>query len=186
MNRIVGLETEYGCLANDPAGVPGVVTRVRDWIFAQQRYGLIDTVPLASGRGKEYRVTPAGMELEPVIMAMGEWAIRWIIGEPRDEDLDPAFILWWMHRRVNFDELPPGRTVVRFDILDQLRTISWLVLEPDEATAVQSTMYACLEGHMERGEGRDGAVGKCAQGLLPFLNRHELQQRLVEIAGSQR
>ena len=42
MNRIVGLETEYGCLANDPAGVPGVVTRVRDWIFAQQRYGLID------------------------------------------------------------------------------------------------------------------------------------------------
>jgi hypothetical protein len=42
MNRIVGLETEYGCLADDLPGVPGAVTRVRDWIFAQQRYGLID------------------------------------------------------------------------------------------------------------------------------------------------
>ncbi len=42
MNRIVGLETEYGCLARDLPGSPGAVTRVRDWIFARQRYGLID------------------------------------------------------------------------------------------------------------------------------------------------
>jgi proteasome accessory factor A len=42
MNRIVGLETEYGCLANDLPGVPSAVTRVRDWVFAKQRFGLID------------------------------------------------------------------------------------------------------------------------------------------------
>lgn len=42
MNRIVGLETEYGCLTRDMPGSPGSVTRVRDWIFARQRYGLID------------------------------------------------------------------------------------------------------------------------------------------------
>src|ERR1700704_640466 len=44
MNRIVGLETEYGCLAADSPspGTPGAVSRVRDWIFAGQRYGLID------------------------------------------------------------------------------------------------------------------------------------------------
>jgi hypothetical protein len=73
----------------------------------------------------------------------------------------------------------------------QTRALGWTtelsaVLEPDEVAAVQSTMYACLEGHMERGESRGGAVGRCAQGLLPFLNRPELQQRLVEIANSQR
>ena len=39
---------------------------------------------------------------------------------------------------------------------------------------------------MERGEGRSDAVGTCAQGLLPFLDRPELQQRLVEIAASRR
>ena len=73
----------------------------------------------------------------------------------------------------------------------QTRALGWTgelsaVLEPDEVTAVQSTMYACLEGQMERGEGRGGAVGKCAEGLLPFLNRVELQQRLLEIVNSRR
>lgn len=42
MNRIVGLETEYGCLTSDPAGPPAVVGRVRNWIFDKQRYGLAD------------------------------------------------------------------------------------------------------------------------------------------------
>lgn len=42
MNRIVGLETEYGCLTNNIPVSPGAITRVRDWVFANQRYGLID------------------------------------------------------------------------------------------------------------------------------------------------
>jgi proteasome accessory factor A len=42
MNRIVGLETEYGCLTSDFPGTPSAITRVRDWIFKDQRYGLID------------------------------------------------------------------------------------------------------------------------------------------------
>ena len=73
----------------------------------------------------------------------------------------------------------------------QTKALGWTtelstVLEPDHVAAVQSTMYACLEGHMERGESRGGAVGRCAEGLLPFLNRTELQQRLLEIANSRR
>jgi proteasome accessory factor A len=42
MNRIVGLETEYGCLSADEPGVAAAIARVRDWIFNGQRYGLID------------------------------------------------------------------------------------------------------------------------------------------------
>jgi proteasome accessory factor A len=42
MNRIVGLETEYGCLTGEFPGTPGAITRVRDWIFKDQRLGLID------------------------------------------------------------------------------------------------------------------------------------------------
>ena len=42
MNRIVGLETEYGCLVGDPAEVAGTIRRVRDWVFDGQRHGLID------------------------------------------------------------------------------------------------------------------------------------------------
>ena len=42
MNRIVGLETEYGCLTSDFPGTPSAITRVRDWVFKDHRYGLID------------------------------------------------------------------------------------------------------------------------------------------------
>lgn len=57
------------------------------------------------------------------------------------------------------------------------------MLSPDELGAVRTTMAACLEGHMKRGEGRDKSVGQCALGLLPLLNRPELRQRLLESAG---
>jgi DNA-binding HxlR family transcriptional regulator len=102
------------------------------------RIGIVVTVPAPGGRGNEYRLTPAGEELEPVLMAMGTWAVRWVIGEPRPEELDPTFLMWWMHRRVNFDELPPGRTVVRFDLVDPGRHSYWLVLERAEASICTS------------------------------------------------
>jgi len=42
MNRIAGLETEYGCLTHDEQGATGAIARVRDWIFRDHRFGLID------------------------------------------------------------------------------------------------------------------------------------------------
>jgi proteasome accessory factor A len=42
MNRIVGLETEYGCLTNAPAGSFVAVEKVRDWVFGREEHGLID------------------------------------------------------------------------------------------------------------------------------------------------
>ncbi|MCC7370823.1 MAG: hypothetical protein IT306_20560 [Chloroflexi bacterium] len=67
------------------------------------------------------------------------------------------------------------------------RTTGWTeelsaLLEPDELAAVRTTMGACLEGHMRRNEGREGSVRACARGLLPLLNRPELQQLLLEAA----
>jgi len=42
MNRIVGLETEYGCLSGDPAGPTAAVARMRNWLFEKHRFGLAD------------------------------------------------------------------------------------------------------------------------------------------------
>ena len=42
MNRIVGLETEYGCLTSLPGGPASASSRIRDWIFSQSRFGLMD------------------------------------------------------------------------------------------------------------------------------------------------
>lgn len=40
--RIAGLETEYGCLTASAGQAARVVPRVRDWVFANDRFGLLD------------------------------------------------------------------------------------------------------------------------------------------------
>jgi len=41
-HRITGLETEYGCLVQPSVRVQDVMPRIRDWLFENDRYGLID------------------------------------------------------------------------------------------------------------------------------------------------
>ncbi|MEY2409504.1 MAG: proteasome accessory factor [Verrucomicrobiota bacterium] len=40
--RITGLETEYGCLVDSHTQLQDVLPRIRDWLFENHRYGLID------------------------------------------------------------------------------------------------------------------------------------------------
>jgi DNA-binding HxlR family transcriptional regulator len=98
------------------------------------RIGILEHLPAPDGRTNEYVLSAAGRELQPIVMAMGDWAVRWVIGEPRPEELDPAFLMWWMQRRVNREELPDGRTTVRFDILGDSRDVFWLVLQRDDTS----------------------------------------------------
>jgi DNA-binding HxlR family transcriptional regulator len=101
------------------------------------RVQIIDAIPLPSGRGHEYQLTEAGRELLPVLMSMGEWSVRWLFRDPEPDELDPHYLMWWMQHRVNVDELPPGRTVVRYDILGDGRDVYWLVLQIDEVSLCQ-------------------------------------------------
>src|SRR5215469_2832475 len=44
-HRITGLETEYGCLVQPPTRSDEVLPLIRDWLFENQRHGLIDLHP---------------------------------------------------------------------------------------------------------------------------------------------
>ncbi|MBE4741175.1 MULTISPECIES: winged helix-turn-helix transcriptional regulator [Streptomyces] len=85
------------------------------------------------GRDVQYVLTPAGVELRPVIEALGVWGTRWI-GQIGDEDLDPKLLLWDLHRNVVRDAVPDGRTVVRFSFPDVPASTRnwWLVITPDD------------------------------------------------------
>ena len=75
------------------------------------RAGVVERV--ADGNEVSYRLTRAGQELRPVVEAIAAWGTRWI-GELGDEDLDPKLLLWDMHRRVDHEVVPRGRTVIWF------------------------------------------------------------------------
>lgn len=77
-------------------------------------------------------MTPPGEELQQAVWGLGQWGARWAITEPKPEELDPALLLWWMHRRINRDLLPRQRTVVQFNFQGRRGKTLWLVLEPED------------------------------------------------------
>lgn len=89
--------------------------------------------------GPRYLLTDAGRELTDVINAVGRWGIRWMssLGEG---DLDPALLIWDMHRRVDTSRVPATRTVVKITFNDAPRELRewWLVITPDEVDVCDS------------------------------------------------
>ena len=101
------------------------------------RAGLVER--RADATDVRYMLTDAGRELQAVVEALGTWGIRWI-GNLGDEDLDPKLLLWDMHRRINLDDLPPGRTVIalRFSDVPPARATGGCALPRDEADVCDS------------------------------------------------
>jgi DNA-binding HxlR family transcriptional regulator len=121
---------------NDIArGLPGIsrsllVQRLKHL----ERHGALERWPAPGGRGHEYVMTPAGKDLEQVIMVMGQWAVRWRFDEHISDDVDPITLTWWMHRRVDVATLPPTRVVVQFDHTAPQRQTLWVLLDRGEAS----------------------------------------------------
>ena len=105
------------------------------------------------GNDVRYVLTQAGHELRPVVEALGAWGIRWI-GELGDGDLDPKLLMWDMHRHIDKDAIPDGRTVVQFRFPDAPSDARdwWLVItrgevdvcDVDPGHAVAVTVTASL------------------------------------------
>lgn len=95
-----------------------------------ERAGIISAVPGASGT-LEYRLTPAGEDLRPIIMAMGFWGQRWVESQLSLKNLDPSLLMWDMRRNLNPQPLPPGRCTIQFQYpeLPESRRNWWLVIE---------------------------------------------------------
>ena len=84
-----------------------------------------------TGGDVRYLLTQAGRELLPVVEAIGAWGVRWI-GEIGDQDLDPQLLLWDMHRNIDHDAVPRGRTVIALRFTDvEPRSRSWWLVVND-------------------------------------------------------
>jgi DNA-binding HxlR family transcriptional regulator len=106
--------------------------------------GIIECRRSADGRSSEYKLTPAGAELEPVIVTFGTWGQRWVRNRMREDDLDAGLLMWDIRRNIQVDRLPPGRTVIYFEFADAKKGMKrwWVVVG-------QGEVDLCLEdpGH---------------------------------------
>ena len=99
-----------------------------------QDAGVIESRPLARGRGREYVPTRAAQEFSAVLERLGEWGQRWGTTQFDPDNLDLVLLMWNVRRRIDLAKLPDRRVVVRFDFHSfparcrPLQTC-WLVLE---------------------------------------------------------
>ena len=56
--------------------------------------GVIVRKQVSGQRGHEYRLTPAGKELEPLLENIAVWGMRWARGQMSDDELDVELLMW--------------------------------------------------------------------------------------------
>ncbi len=94
--------------------------------------GIVERVETADGVC--YRATQAGEELRPLVYQLVSWGTRWTFDAPREDELDPVLLMWWMRRRVATDRLPEARQVVQFDFAEVPGRSYWLVMERSDVS----------------------------------------------------
>ncbi|MGE5277216.1 MAG: winged helix-turn-helix transcriptional regulator [Acidobacteriota bacterium] len=103
------------------------------------RAGVLERRRKKSGRGFEYRLTPAGEEFRPIVERLGAWGQRWARRQlESDGDYDTGLLMWAIRRGIHVDRLPEGRLVVFFEFRGVPRSARrghrswWLVLSKPE------------------------------------------------------
>ncbi len=75
---------------------------------------LVERKIVKGARHAHYRPTQAALELEPLLNNLAEWGQRWA-RDMKHNDLDPGFLAWSMHLRMDVDAMPKARTVIQFE-----------------------------------------------------------------------
>jgi DNA-binding HxlR family transcriptional regulator len=120
-------------------GLPGISRPLlSERLNRLEQAGVIEKHERGGSRSTEYCLTPAGEELLDVVEALMEWGAVWAFGEPREDELDPILLLWWMRSRVHTEQLPQERVVVQFDFRGADQGSYWLILKEDDASVCLS------------------------------------------------
>lgn len=86
-----------------------------------------------TGSAITYRLTDAGTELAPLVERLGVWGHRHLPRQLTRDELDPAPLLWDMHRRVRYGALPEQPIVVCIELTDR-NVRRYLLLRRTEAS----------------------------------------------------
>lgn len=109
---------------NDLArGLPGISRTLLSTRLKQlEESGLVEKA------GGEYHLSDAGRDLEDVLMGLGAWGAKWLLDDPREDELDSEFLVWRVHLRLDTSLLPPQRFVLHLRFSDDPKQF-WIVID---------------------------------------------------------
>lgn len=116
-------------------GLPGISRGLlADRLRRLEDSGVILKESRGKGRKSLYQLTSAGEDLRGVIGDLMVWGAKWAFDEPREDQLDPLLLMWWMRQRVRTDRIPSQRIVIQFDFHHNKLETYWLVLDPEDVS----------------------------------------------------
>lgn len=89
--------------------------------------GIIVKKRIPGQRGYEYRLTECGRDLEPLVMGLGDWGMRWARSTMTDEELDVQLLMFDVQSRIDPSCLPGGRTLLSFRFSDLNEHDRWWI-----------------------------------------------------------
>jgi len=101
--------------------------------------GLIVRRRINAQRGYEYVPTPACEALLPVVLAMGEWGLCWARHTLTEMDFDVEFLMFYLERSVDPEEIPGKSAVIQFKFTDLSQMRDWWLLVDGAKSEVCST-----------------------------------------------
>jgi DNA-binding HxlR family transcriptional regulator len=108
-------------------GVPRIsASLLKERLNTLEFAGIVEQA--GSGQTGRYFLTPAGLELKPILTSIGTWGQRWA-RDIAPDDLDPGWLVWNIHRRLNLAAMPAAPVVIEIRFLDgpRGRRLYWLV-----------------------------------------------------------
>jgi DNA-binding HxlR family transcriptional regulator len=169
---------------NDLArGLPGLSRSLLTKRLRQfERAGIVERI------GNDYLLTDSGRQLEPVVFGLGTWGARWMFGEPVPAELDPEVLVWWMHTKLNTDDLPGKRQVLHIRFTDHTK-LFWIVIEhgvPSVCTSepgfeVDCTIRSGLSSLYEVWNGRLSISDALRSGRLEFIGPPAMVRRMPHV-----
>lgn len=128
----------------------------------------------------DYRLSPAGEDLRPVVMSLGAWGHRWIDTKLSLQNLDAALLMLDMRRCINALALPSRRTTIQFHFPDAMpdQQSWWLVIENGEVNLCGHDPGFDVDLHVCSSLAVMTAVWMGYQNL-----RHEIEAGRVELIG---
>ncbi len=83
-----------------------------------EEQGVIVKRRIPEKRGHEYRLSPSGKALAPLLHEMGKWGMEWVHEGIEDDELNAVVLLREIAELMDVDALPSGDHVLQFTFAD--------------------------------------------------------------------
>ena len=87
--------------------------------------GLVVKKRIPSQKGYEYFPTESCQQLLPVIQQLGDWGMEWARSNLSEKDYDVEFLMLYLKRSIDTEQLIGRETIIRFKFTDFLSLPDW-------------------------------------------------------------